>query len=943
MLVDLLDFLHKSKIVEGFLGKTKPATLAYIDDCSERRRVLTTKSPTRLTYAGSLLFKGQIFIALLVLLAFHSAKADDSKYDWMNSTLSGLGALFATCLEVPKFNGMQEGRISLDLAKPNTWNSTGNYVKKDRAIKFEWSTRGAVSNPRKYLVIYRIDPRFNKPQIFIKTFNYLTNKYEASDFPGFKSTDQTKDYATLAFNKIQNYVDYFNFAKNRQKIHIEQGDVINITLAAAGEFFSAATDKDILKTELESNTLGIASLYTNSNIDNKILYSTTEKLCNVIDPLRSLECSGTGANTKYKTLDKLILVGKPLTQSSIDRMNNLSVTNCPNSVNDNDPVCFYDQGRGMKISLGGNVIKGEAESFVYSESLKKNFLYYKSSVAGNLDFSTNWSIQGMFTALDKPLMSDWTSFSSFGELSSYINGSTVDLSAKFLHFGRYIMIVEVGNGDKAISNTQQKNIEVEYAIMEDGGTPDEKSTVGTQIAQDFSIDAEKDGYLWIRVKNPNKEVMGEISVNYANYTGSTWFSDIVYKGAVKPITDSFHNSTWHFYTKLTKNVTLRRIIKSALVLYVMIYALTFLAGATQITAKDLLTRFIKIALVAVLLGENSWSFFNDYLFSAFIEGTDYIMSNVSGLTSSKSNIFGFIDPIFDKYTNGRFWLLLFIQLLQIHNGLIVVAIITIYSLTLYFRAILEVIIGYVIAYIGLSVMISLAPFFIILVLFEKTKSIFDNWLSTLFSYMMQPSILLIFFLLIDQVMSDQLLKIVVRACWNPGFLPIAIGLDLTHIDIPINFSFSLPFLPGIPFFSPSVTEINDLNDLLNSTGTFLVIFTSCLLFYAYCLMAHGLVDYVTKVVVLLTNVQPARREGNFQEPDNPTKSIMQDMGTVAKPIKDVALAPARIFKDKVIDQNYRAKGREDSENKKEYTGKIFASRHDSDGGGAGGTPPTKQE
>ncbi|UCM86158.1 MAG: type IV secretion system protein [Rickettsia endosymbiont of Culicoides impunctatus] len=883
-----------------------------------------------------LLLKGQVFVALVILLAFHPAKADDSKLDWMNATLGGLSALFSSCLEVPKFHSFQEGRISLDLAKPNIWNSTGNYVNKDKTIKFEWSTTGAVSNPRKYLVIYRIDPRFNKPQIFIKTFNSSTHKYEATNFPQFNTTDPTKDWTSLAFNKMQNYVDYF--AKNRQKIRVEKGDVINITLAAAGEFFSAATDKDLLNKELDNNILAVPSLYTNSNLDNKILYSTVERLCDSIDPSRNgIECSGTGTNTKYKILDKLILVGKPLTQTSIQRMNYSAITSCPDSANDknNTPVCFYDQGRGMKIGVNNQIIKKETESFVYSKFLKKNFLYYKSDIAGDLDFSTGWLIQGMFTALDKPLMSDWTSFSNLNELNSYINSSNVDLSASFLHFGRYIMVVEIGNGDKVISDAQQKNIEVEYIITNDGETPAE-STVGTQITQDFSIDANKDGYLWVRVKNPNKEVMGAISVNYANYTGSTWFSKIVYKGAVEPITAKFHEFTMNFYTKLTKNVTLQRIIKSALILYVMIYALTFLAGATQITAKDLLTRIIKITLIVILIGENSWSFFNDYLFSAFIKGTDYIMTNVVGLTSSQSNIFGFIDPIFDKYTNGRFWLLLFIQLLQIHNGLIVVAIITIYSLILYFRAILEVIIGYVIAYIGLSVMISLAPFFIILVLFEKTKSIFDKWLSTLFSYMMQPSILLIFFLLIDQVMSEQLLKIVVRACWNPGFLPIAIGLDLTHIDIPINFSFSLPFLPGIPFFSPSVTEINDLNDLLNSTGTFLVIFTSCLLFYAYCLMAHGLVDYVTKVVVLLTNVQPARREGNFQEPDNPTKSIMQDMGTVAKPIKDVALAPARIFKDKVIDQNYRARNKEDSENKKEYTGKIFSSRHDSDGGGAGG-------
>ncbi len=880
-----------------------------------------------------LLLKGQMFIVLVVLLAFHPVKADDSKFDWMNSTLGELNALFSLCLEVPKFHSFQEGRISLDLAKPNIWNSTGNYVKKDKAIKFEWSTTGAVSSPRKYLVIYRIDPRFDKPQIFIKTFDYSTNKYKATDFPKFSTTDPTKDWTSLAFDKMQNYVDYVNFAKDRKKIRVEKGDVINITLARAEDFFSVFTDEDLLNKELDNNILAVPSLYTNSNLDNKILYSTAEKLCDSIDPSRKgVECRGTGANTKY--LDKLILIGKALTQTSIGRMNNLGITSCPDYANNNKntPVCFYDQGRGMRILVNNQTIKKEDESFVYSKFFKKNFLYYKSDIAGNLDFSTNWLIRGMFTKLDKPLMSNWTTFSNLNALNSYINNpADVDLGADFLHFGRYIMIVEIGNGDKIISDAQQKNIEVEYIITNDGGTPPE-STVGTQINQDFSIDADKDGYLWVRVKNPNKEVMGKINVNYANYTGSTWFSDIVYKGAIIPITNEFHNFTMNFYTKLTKNVTLQRIIRSALILYVMIYALTFLAGATQITAKDLLTRIIKITLIVILIGENSWSFFNDYLFNAFIKGTDYIMTNVVGLTSSKSNIFGFIDPIFDKYTNGRFWLLLFIQLLQIHNGLIVVAIITIYSLILYFRAILEVIIGYVIAYIGLSVMISLAPFFIILVLFEKTKSIFDNWLSTLFSYMMQPSILLIFFLLIDQVMSEQLLKIVVKACWDARFIPIAIGLDLSHLGIPINFSFELPFLPGIPFFTPSVTEINDLDALLNSTGTFLVIFTSSLLFYAYCLMAHGLVDYVTIVVSQLTNVTPARQEGNFQAPSNPTKSIMQDMGTVAKPIKDVALAPARIFKDKVIDQNYKARDGKDPENKKEYTGKIFASRHDSDGG-----------
>ncbi|WP_425360989.1 hypothetical protein [Candidatus Tisiphia endosymbiont of Stenodema calcarata] len=55
--VCLLDFLHKSKIVEGFLEETKPSTAAYTDVREERRRISTTKSPTRLIYAGSLLLQ----------------------------------------------------------------------------------------------------------------------------------------------------------------------------------------------------------------------------------------------------------------------------------------------------------------------------------------------------------------------------------------------------------------------------------------------------------------------------------------------------------------------------------------------------------------------------------------------------------------------------------------------------------------------------------------------------------------------------------------------------------------------------------------------------------------------------------------------------------------------------------------------------------------------
>ena len=180
-------------------------------------------------------------------------------------------------------------------------------------------------------------------------------------------------------------------------------------------------------------------------------------------------------------------------------------------------------------------------------------------------------------------------------------------------------------------------------------------------------------------------------------------------------------------------------------------------------------------------------------------------------------------------------------------------------------------------------------------------------------------------------MTEQLLKVVVRACWGT-LIPIEVGLDLTNMDIPINFSFSIPFLPGIPFFISNPTPATDLDTLMHSTGTFLTVFSSSLIFYCYTLMAYGLVDYISIVVAQLTNVTPARQEGDFQAPTNSTASVFEDIkGATWQPAGNAVSSAGRLFKNKVIDQNYKATTKDPSKDKKEgYAGKIFASRNDGD-------------
>jgi len=191
--------------------------------------------------------------------------------------------------------------------------------------------------------------------------------------------------------------------------------------------------------------------------------------------------------------------------------------------------------------------------------------------------------------------------------------------------------------------------------------------------------------------------------------------------------------------------------------------------------------------------------------------------------------------------------------------------------------------------------------------------------------MIQPTVLLIFFLLIDQVMSEQLTKAVARSCWDI-LLKITIHLDLNHIGIPLDIAFSLPFLPGIPFYIPAFGIISNIDNIADNSGSFMALATSSLLFYAYCLMCHGLVEYVTIVVEALTNVTPARQSGSQQSSGNPTEDIMGDMKSAVRPVTSRIQKAGKILLDKTFNQKFQAKER-DGDEPPNYDNKLQGSRN----------------
>ncbi len=855
-------------------------------------------------------------IRLLIIIFLFGADANVKASDepgWASAGINSITSFISGCIKVPKFTNVDTSSTNLELEQSGQWIPTGTIVQRDKLLQFEWSTEKLSTTPRKYKVLYRVDPRFSNPQLFIQEKRLIQKengdseiKY-ISDFHQFKNGQllRYQDSPEMTFlTRIQDYTDYFNFI-GRSKIPVKKDDVVNITIDNEGNYFGSNSE---MTSELGFGD-ELSMIYTQSPIENnRIIYSDAQIWCDDIikpsNPEYATYCSNPGTywdlNENTKTLTGKI-------DNNAFNINKFSIQPCADSANDknNNPVCYYDKGRGLTLSVGGTTIKSTTQSFIHSDFTDKDFFYYKSDIDGYLDIKSDWPISGMYndSGMLNHFMANWLSlggndYSSFKSLFVPLKN---DFTMNFLHFGRYLLDIEIGNANAAITESDLNKIQIEYKIMEAGQTPTTSSS-GISIPQNFRGNASDSGDLWIRVIGPNdNSITGSVVIKTMNYTGITWFSDVIYNGLIKPLRSKFNELSEVIYTKLVSNAALQNIARSMLVIYVIIYGLMFLSGMAKITVSDIVTRVLKIGVIVALFSETSWTFFSKNLFNVFIDGTDYLLTSLVGVTSSVGNIFGFIDPIIDKYTNAQIWGLLFIQLLQIHTGLTFFALITIYAILTYFRGMLEVIVSYCLAFLGLAIMVSLAPLFIILLLFERTKTIFNNWLSVMFSYMMQPTILLIFFLLIDQIISEQITQTVVESCWDI-LIPIKIGLDLKNMGIPINFSFTLPFLPGIPFYVPEVASIDSIEDFFSKPGTFTKIATSSLLFFTLCKLAQGLVNYASLVVQYLTNVLAARRYGRLHEASNTVKSITNDIGKLASPITGTFRGVGNFAKEKFIDQ-----------------------------------------
>lgn len=744
---------------------------------------------------------------------------------------------FDHSISLPNFDYLNSGYTLLNITNYK-WHPIDVTVGNGKYFSLKTIENNFAKAYDKYFVVYRIDPRFTTPQTFIIRYDFANGNYTS-----FYHDKLAKINTCLAGSNndhsscMSKYSDLFS-----EKINVKSGDLVEISIVEPNNFFSKTTGE--LKTPTDQNE-GVFHIYTKTGLtENAVIFMTPSQFCQLQRNAReddSDDCNnglvGDSAN-----------IGKRIVGILSDTQSNMMFDTCSRNLTGTQP-CAYKYGQGMKISVGGSVIKDVFEPMI---NYKKGVLRYYSDSAGDLTFTAPEMIKNNLNEFPQDITS-WRSGSS-PLTASYIISPPRSVSDyayyNKIFLGRYIMQVDVGRNIKG-----QFSPEIEYTIH-DGTTPPSDTPAQTyDYDGNVSINAPANGKIWIRVKPGTAISNGSLGIEYLSFTGTTFISNTIYTYIIKPVKLGVQRMAKALFINTVGDASFQLIARTLMTLYIIFYAIYYLLGiTTKITAVDLINTSIKFSLISVLFSTRSWEFFNNNLFDLFINGTDYILHHVIRLKTSEEHIFGFVDVIISKYTNPQLWLLIGIQLLQIFNGLGFAAIMVIYGIWIFMIAFLQILAGYLMAFISLNILISLGPIFIVLILFEKTKGMFYKWLSALFNAAFYPTLLLIFFIIIDHIMLTQLKRAVLPAKWGE-LINLGIYIDLSFLGIDLSFpDIELPFLSHIPFYVPTVnngaTTISGLSFSL--TADFLQSIAASLTFVCFAIVAKGSLKFVNGLSSKLT-------------------------------------------------------------------------------------------
>ncbi|MCV3769726.1 MAG: type IV secretion system protein, partial [Wolbachia pipientis] len=277
-------------------------------------------------------------------------------------------------------------------------------------------------------------------------------------------------------------------------------------------------------------------------------------------------------------------------------------------------------------------------------------------------------------------------------------------------------------------------------------------------------------------------------------------------------------------------------VQALLILYVMFTTIGYMLGTTQLNKFDFVIKTLKIAFITFAFSDRSWQFFGTTLSKLFIDGSTYLVDSVSGhiREGDSGRKFAFLDLTTGVLFTKETWLKFLSLILAGPFGFIAFLMI-LYASFIFLKCIISSIFRYIISTFLVTFLLSLTPLFIVFILFQQTKSLFENWIKTLAHVTIQPVILFSSLSILNQLLYSVLYNLTnFSACYQ-----CLISINFLSYDLCIMKSI-LPL-----GYNPSTSVDVALNIGERSSGYFAALPIDLIQVFIYLIIASTMKVFVS--------------------------------------------------------------------------------------------------
>jgi type IV secretory pathway VirB6-like protein len=369
------------------------------------------------------------------------------------------------------------------------------------------------------------------------------------------------------------------------------------------------------------------------------------------------------------------------------------------------------------------------------------------------------------------------------------NLNPVPLSPQYIKlnsFNEYALVIELPSSVIACPTPSATNINKNYiCFANDLGNADQekKYRMSFKIVDGYDNDYSNNSGKYsveLTVKRPNIDGLGLVN---------KILDPIIEKVDGKkddPSTPNIDEEIVPFvsivYTSIVNSVLYKNLLQITVVLLITFYGLGYLIGINEMKHSEIMKIILKIGIVYLFTSPTyGWAFFSKFFVEFFKNSIDFVCFLTAQIFENSSTL---SQKILEQDFSNKG--LLFISVDNVLNMLITSAVqnkimalifssiwgwvyflIILHSILLYFYAIANSVLLFITCQIITSILLSLAPIFFIMIFFNITKEIFDNWLKALIGFSLQQ-IFLIMTLSFFNILFVEFLKYSIgyRVCWT---------------------------------------------------------------------------------------------------------------------------------------------------------------------------------